>query len=67
MNDGRRHLSGRLLAWLILSGLLLIGLYSLAVWSFSMFEGGWQMGLACLILLVAPGGLWWLMFSKRKS
>ena len=67
MNKKQGHLHRRWPAWLVLALLAVAGLYSLAVWSFFMFEGGWQMGLACLILLMAPAGLLWLLVPKRAA
>ncbi len=38
-----------------------LGLYALAAWSLGDLPGGWQMGLAALILLAAPPLLWWIL------
>lgn len=38
----------------LLGFLAALGIYSLIVWSFFMWEGGWQIGLASFILLTAP-------------
>lgn len=43
--------------WVMLALLAGLGLYSLLTWGFFMFEGGWQIGLACLVLLMAPVAL----------
>lgn len=67
MNERQGLLHRRWPAWLGLALLALAGFYSLVVWSFFMFEGGWQMGLACLILLLAPAGLLWLLVTKRGT
>ncbi|MCB2227291.1 MAG: hypothetical protein KQH53_11495 [Desulfarculaceae bacterium] len=42
----------------------ILGLYALIAWSTAMFPGGWQMGLAALILLTAPPLIWWLAASR---
>jgi hypothetical protein len=41
-----------------------LGLYSLAAWSLAMFPGGWQLGLAALILLAVPPLAWWLSSGR---
>lgn len=43
---------------------LALGLYALIAWSLADFTGGWQIGIAALILLAAPPLLWWVL--KRE-
>ncbi|MBU4277327.1 MAG: hypothetical protein KKC30_11340 [Proteobacteria bacterium] len=38
-----------------------LGAYALVAWSLLDFTGGWQMGVAALILLAAPPLLWWVL------
>ncbi|MCB2191203.1 MAG: hypothetical protein KQI62_06530 [Deltaproteobacteria bacterium] len=38
-----------------------LGVYALIAWSLADFTGGWQMGIAALILLAAPPLLWWVL------
>ncbi|MBU4566331.1 MAG: hypothetical protein KKE29_16540 [Proteobacteria bacterium] len=38
-----------------------LGLYALVAWSLVDYTGGWQMGVAALILLAAPPLLWWVL------
>ncbi len=44
-----------------------LGLYSLAAWSLAMFPGGWQLGLAALILLTVPPLAWWLLWGRGNG
>ena len=38
-----------------------LGAYALIAWSLVDYTGGWQMGIAALILLAAPPLLWWML------
>lgn len=38
-----------------------LGLYALIAWCLADYTGGWQMGLAALILLAAPPLIWWVL------
>lgn len=40
---------------------LSLGVYALAAWCLADYTGGWQMGLAALILLAAPPLVWWML------
>lgn len=44
-----------------------LGVYALIAWSLAEFSGGWQMGLAALILLAAPPLAWWLLTRRDRA
>ena len=65
MSESADKAKGKGMGPLIAVGLgLALGLYALIAWSTAVFPGGWQMGLAALVLLTAPGLVWW-SWSRR--
>ncbi len=65
-HSAKKTRSGRAVVAAMILGAAL-GVYSLIAWGTAMFTGGWQIGLAGLILLTAPPLLWWLATVRQSK